>query len=202
MLFRSWQACRDIRRARSGGEPPTASDLEPKTAWAPGDWYAANVPREPVSQRVPPLLSDEEAAVAPDVVGPGDRFDAETFAPFARRPFLGFPPNLDDGANYGIERCVARDELHCPVKSIFASPCQAVAAPDASAPYERLKLEAIRPRPVVPSGTMFLWSVRPDVPEPVREFMSTTPSAGFVLSRPPGVYSLDWVGVAITAPVR
>ncbi len=56
-----------------------------------------------------------------------------------------------------------------------------------------------------PAGTMFLMSVEQFAAQP-QEASSREQrpgaSAGVVLSRPPGDYSLDWFGVAISAPIH
>jgi hypothetical protein len=60
-------------------------------------------------------------------------------------------------------------------------------------------------RASAPTGTMFLMSVEQfAAPPPESSSREQRPgaSAGFVLSRPPGDYSLDWFGVAISAPIH
>ena len=72
---------------------------------------------------------------------------------------------------------------------------------------EPIMLALRRRRPLAPRGTMFIWSVAGAQPETASSFASAVrrnrgPSAGVVLTRPPGDYSLDWVGVAVTAPLH
>lgn len=54
-----------------------------------------------------------------------------------------------------------------------------------------------------PQGTMYLWRLDPTLDRggPTLRNAPQSPTAGVVLTRPPGDYSLDWVGVAVSGAI-
>ena len=73
----------------------------------------------------------------------------------------------------------------------------------------QLSLSATGRSSDAPPGTMFIWNFVRQVSlvdgPPVDSHTLEThpgPSAGFVLSRPGGYYSLDWVGFAVSQPIH
>jgi hypothetical protein len=87
--------------------------------------------------------------------------------------------------------------------SYFAVAVDAPQLDPAADGADLFSLAALRRRPTAPTGTMFLWSLSPPAAdEDVAPVARRSASAGVVLSRPPGDYSLDWVGVAVSAPIH
>jgi hypothetical protein len=107
--------------------------------------------------------------------------------------------------------CDGQFESLGPGRRAFLSPADSI--PDlAAAGSDRysLSLSASGHGADAPPGTMFIWSFAratsdSDGPTPGDGHTSDARQgsrAGFVLSRPLGLYSLDWVGVAITTTIH
>jgi hypothetical protein len=80
------------------------------------------------------------------------------------------------------------------------APASRIALPSKTA-LEPLFINSAARRPVAPSGTMYLWSTTSET-RAAQGHSTAGTSAGVVLTRPPGVYSIDWIGIAVTAPVQ
>lgn len=92
------------------------------------------------------------------------------------------------------------DDSPFPWSTQVNGPTMGIALPSKST-LEPLSINALPRRPVAPSGTMYLWSTSTETRAPQGHSTVGT-SAGVVLTRPPGVYSIDWVGIAVTAPIQ
>jgi hypothetical protein len=127
-------------------------------------------------------------------------FDPEEFAQITRQSFFTTAPREPDMES----ACSWRDEAL--LRPVAGTECfenrWSSAIDDAPAQDEHLVVSPLRRRPTAPVGTMFLWSVGPAGAEGLSTAARQSPSAGVVLTRPPGDYSLDWVGVAISAPIH
>ncbi len=134
-------------------------------------------------------------------------FDLETYLARSRAFFLEPTPAPLEARAFELDCRVmrqARPGCEMPrCAELFCLPPQAAAEPT----NNWLLMTSSRARPATPSGTMYLWSFAASAAEAAGNSAlgarpAPSPSAGFVLTRPPGVYSIDWVGVAVTAPIH
>ncbi len=158
-------------------------------------------PHEPVARYEPLSHVQDCVATQTEDAATSEQFDAASFAPFAQVPFLATPPVPCDALAWHVAPCTDC-QPHCRAHLSLDRTIVPATESATVVPREPILLRTLRPRPIAPRGTMFLWSMRPETDEPTSAFSPPRPSAGFVLSRPPGIYSLDWVGFAITAPTR
>jgi hypothetical protein len=145
---------------------------------------------------------DAETAGLLDVRAP---FDFETYIARSRNLLLEPVPAVVEAREFGLDR---RDmqpshlgwEMPRCAELFYLTP-RAGAEPTNTL----LLMSSKRARPAPPSGSMYLWSFAASATEAAdNPGTGTRPSAaaGFVLTRPPGLYSIDWIGVAITAPIH
>ncbi|MGD9720491.1 MAG: hypothetical protein AB7O59_21975 [Pirellulales bacterium] len=130
----------------------------------------------------------------------GERFDIDRFAQVARNSFVSTPPDppIQDVTLPVSPRCMPLLPAMLPGGGPLGSLRGDVLSPVDS----RWSLVPARAQPIAPTGTMYLWNMVRGTAGSDAPHARTNPSAGVVLTRPPGVYSLDWVGIAITAPLR
>jgi hypothetical protein len=116
-------------------------------------------------------------------------------------------------ANSGVTRAVIEPDarlLRMPTEAYFVEAAPHIDAPSqlADSPsgdgFRPLSTAMPKRRASGPSGTMFLMSLEQFTEESQQQAarQRSGASAGVVLSRPPGEYSLDWFGVAISAPIH
>jgi hypothetical protein len=122
----------------------------------------------------------------------------------ARESYFATPP-ADGAEEFGLARepLLSGTLNSCP--SHLAERIALLDDPASAHAPKSFSLQAIQARPSGPAGTMFLWSIEAEADtlgDPFAPSARRTPSAGLVLTRPPGEYSLDWFGVAVTAPIH
>jgi hypothetical protein len=108
------------------------------------------------------------------------------------------PPIADEGSAESAH--YANDDTRSPWSTPINGPNPQIAFPSKTA-LEPLSISVLPRRPVAPSGTMYLWSTTTEA-RAAQGHEAAGTSAGVVLTRPPGVYSIDWVGIAVTAPIQ
>ena len=122
-----------------------------------------------------------------------------------RGSFFRSPPNCQFDPTFWPLRQAFFDQQDPTVRQQPAPTCRVPDVDEFQDRGNRLIVSSIGRRPMAPSGTMFLWSfdsVMAGGHDSQLPAGRSGPSAGFVLTRPPGDYSLDWVGVAVAAPIH
>jgi hypothetical protein len=140
----------------------------------------------------------EEMAACPGVANDGVReFD---FLNPRQRSRVVFLDRADADAQRHELAHDSKNETRSPWSTQIKGPNPRIALPS-NAAIEPLSMSPLPQRPVAPSGTMYLWSTSSETRAPQGHSTVGT-SAGVVLTRPPGAYSIDWVGFAVTAPIQ
>ncbi len=157
-----------------------------------------------------PRWSDQLAAVAPGADARDEPFNLAAFARRMQSRFLDQGPPDREPRALGFEKLVADEtprSYEAPHWRDSLGAAWKAQSTLTSEPVEPWLTFSMRRRPLAPAGTMYLWSFESSAsaatePHGAGERWAPSTSAGFVLTRPPGAYSEDWVGVAVTAPLH
>jgi hypothetical protein len=201
ILAGSWMTAPALSADERGG--PRVTWSVPVTHVSP-QHVPATSPLPPVAA-VPGQQEPTQPAPRPGERGalePGNHFDPRQLEHFLRQPGFTSAPPCDEAAAPLRPRFFAIHQ-DCQSTSPRLPAAQSVLPEGGDAAGAGVALGPVRPSAAGPTGTMFLWSMNPAGSEGDAPSRGARPtSAGVVLTRPPGDYSLDWVGVAVSASIH